>query len=257
MRELWRARELVLSLAERDLRARYKQAVLGFAWAVITPLLLTVVFTFVFGRIARVDTGDVPYPLYAYLGLLTWTFFSTSISTGAASLVSNVTLLNKVYCPREVFPISAVGVALVDMAVSAVMLGLLLVLFTFAPAATSVWMLVLVPIGIAFTLGVSLLVSIVVVYLRDVRHALPIVLQLCLFATPVAYGLDFIPESWRLPYVIVNPLGAVIDGSRRAVLFGESPDTTLTLGAAGSAVFVLLVGYTFFKRLETGIADVA
>jgi ABC-type polysaccharide/polyol phosphate export permease len=257
MRELWRARELVRSLAERDLRARYKQAVLGFAWAVITPLLLTVVFTFVFGRVARIETGGVPYPLFAYLGLLTWTFFSSSLSQGASSLVANVTLLNKVYCPREVFPLGSVAVALVDMAVSAVVLGVMFVLFGFAPQPASVWLLVLIPIAIAFSIGSALALSVIVVYLRDLRHALPILLQLGLFATPVAYGMEFIPEAWRLPYVAVNPLAAVIDGSRRAVLLNQAPATSLTLTAAASCCFILIIGYVVFKRLETGIADVA
>jgi ABC-2 type transport system permease protein/lipopolysaccharide transport system permease protein len=256
-RELWRARELVRSLAERDLRARYKQAVLGLAWAVITPLVLMVVFTVVFTRIAQVDTGGVPYPLFSYLGLLPWAFFMTSVSQGANSLISNVNLLNKVYCPREVFPIATVIVAGVDMLVST---GVLLVLFavnSFMPHPTSVFVPILLLIQVAFTLGVTMVLSAVVVYLRDVRHALPILLQMGLFATPVAYALTAVPEQWQVPYVIVNPLGAVIDGYRRAVLMGTPPDATLTAAAGASAFVVLMLGFLLFKKLETGIADVA
>lgn len=257
MRELWRARELVRSLAERDLRARYKQAILGFAWAVINPLVLMVVFTIVFTRVAKVDTGDIPYPLFSYLGLLPWTFFMTSVSQGATSLVSNVNLLNKVYCPREVFPIATVIVAAIDMLVST---GVLVVLFgvhTFMPHPTSVYVPLLLAIQLAFTLGVTLVLSAIVVYLRDVRHALPILLQMGLFATPVAYGLNVVPEQWRVAYVVANPLGAVIDGYRRSVLEGSPPDATLTAAAGASAFVVLAIGYIWFKKLETGIADVA
>ena len=255
--ELWRARELVRTLAERDLKARYKQAVLGFAWAVITPVLLMVVFTVVFTRVTTVDTGGVPYPLFSYLGLLPWSFFMASVSLGATSLVSNVNLLNKVYCPREVFPVATVCVAGVDMVVSTGVLVVLFVVFSTPPAATSVFVPVLLVIQVAFTLAVTLTLAAVVVYLRDVRHALPMLLQLGLFATPVAYSLAAIPEQWQVAYVAVNPLGAVIDGYRRAVLLGEPPDATLTVTAGTSAMLMLAAGYLLFKRLEPGIADVA
>jgi ABC-2 type transport system permease protein/lipopolysaccharide transport system permease protein len=257
LRELWHARELVRTLAERDLKARYKQAVLGFAWALITPVLLMLVFTVVFTQVAEVDTDGVPYPLFSYLGLLPWSFFSVSVAAGASSLISNVSLLNKVYCPREVFPISNVIVALTDMVIASGVLVLLFAVYGVAPAPTSVFVPLLLLIQIAFTVGVVLTLSVVVVYLRDVRHALPILLQMGLFATPVAYSMALIPEEWRVPYVAVNPLAGVIDGYRRAVLEGVPPDAVLTLVAGTSATVALLLGYTVFKRLEGGIADVA
>ncbi|NYI07459.1 ABC transporter permease [Allostreptomyces psammosilenae] len=256
-RELWGARELVRALAERDLRARYKQAVLGVGWAVMTPLLLMTVFTLVFSRVARVDTDGVPYPLFAYLGLISWTFFMTSVNQGAMSLATNLSLLNKVYCPREVFPIATLLVAGVDMLISLGVLALLFAVLTTAPAVTSLWAPLLLLIQIAFTLGVALILSVLVVYLRDVRHLLPVVMQIGLFATPVAYRLDSVPEAWRLPYVAVNPLGGVIDGYRSAVLYGHAPDAALTTTAAAGALTVLVLGYLLFKKLETGIADVA
>jgi ABC-2 type transport system permease protein/lipopolysaccharide transport system permease protein len=254
---LWRSREIVRSLAERDLRARYKQAVLGFAWAIITPVLLMVVFTFVFRRGVAVDTGDVPYPLFSYLGLLPWTFFSTSVSQGVIALVSNMTLLNKVYCPREVFPIAKVTVAGIDMLIATAVLLVLFPVTGFMPRATSVWVPVLLAIQLLFTLGIAIVISALSVYLRDLRHAVPILLQLGLFATPVAYGLDFIPEQLRTAYVAVNPLGAVIDGYRATVLHGNAPDAWLTSVAAVSSLTIFLLGYYAFKRMETGLADVA
>jgi ABC-2 type transport system permease protein/lipopolysaccharide transport system permease protein len=257
-RELWRARELLRTLAERELRARYKQAVLGFGWAVITPVVLMIVLTLVFPRMANIDTHGAPYPLFAYLGLLPWAFFSASVLQGGMSLVNNAVLLNKVYCPREVFPIANVVVAGIDMAISTVILVVLFLLPPgFAPKATSVWVPVLLVIQVTFTLAVTMLTSVILVYFRDLRHALPIVLQLGLFATPVAYGIEVIPESIRTVYCMLNPLAPVIDGYRRTVLWGLPPSWELLGPAAAATAVLLVVAYIVFKRLETGLADVA
>jgi ABC-type polysaccharide/polyol phosphate export permease len=257
LRGAWKARELVVTLAERDLRARYKQTVLGVGWAIVTPLTLMVVFSLVFRRVARVDTGEVPYELFTYLGLIPWTFFSAAVSHGGQSLISNAALLNKVYCPREVFPVSAVAVAGVDSAVAIGVLAFLFPLTGFVPRATSYWIPLLLLVQLAFTLGITLTVSAVLVYFRDLRHALPILLQVGLFATPVAYGMDAIPASIRVAYSVVNPLGPVIDGYRRAVLFGAPPDWGLVIAAAVSTSAMLFAGYALFRRLETSFADVA
>ncbi len=255
--EVWSARELVRTLAEREIRARYKQALLGFSWAVITPFVLMVVFTVFVRRVADVDTGNVPYPLYAYLGLLPWTFFSTSLSAGGQSLVTNSSLLNKIYCPREVFPLASVIVAGIDTIVSTAILGVLFVVFTFAPKLTSLWVPLLLLIQIGFTIAVTLIISGVLVYLRDLRQALPLFLQFGLFATPVAWGIDVVPAVLQVPYSIVNPLAPVIDGYRRTILYGQSPQWDLLLPALASTTVLLCVGYVVFKRLETGFADAA
>jgi ABC-type polysaccharide/polyol phosphate export permease len=256
--EVWRRRELVRSLAERELRARYKQAILGFAWAVITPLLLMLVFTLVFPRVAKVTTSGAPYPLFAYLGLLPWAFFSTSVSSGGQSILTNMTLLNKVYCPREVFPIASVGVAGTDSAVAVVVLCVLFVVTGFVPHPDAVWIPALLLVQVGFTLGITMVMSAVIVYLRDLRHALPIILQLGLFATPVALSLDdLVPARWQPLYVAINPLAAVIEGYRNTILLGVPPRGDLLLVAAISTLVVLVGGYALFKRLETGFADVA
>ncbi|WP_405016446.1 ABC transporter permease [Kitasatospora sp. NBC_00070] len=256
-RELLGARELVRALAERDLRARYKQAVLGFAWAVLTPLALCAIFTLVFQRAVKIDTGGVAYPLFAYVGLIVWQFFSNTMNQGALSLANNLSLLNKVYCPREVFPLATMLVASVDMLIGVGVLGLLFLAFWTPPAITFLWVLPLLLIQIAFTYGVALVLSVAVVYLRDVRHLLPIITQMGVFATPVAYPLSQIPQGLQELYVGINPLGAVIEGYRRALLYGQTPDLTLTGIAAASSVVFLVGGYLLFKKLETGIADVA
>jgi ABC-type polysaccharide/polyol phosphate export permease len=258
LRELWRARELVFSLAERDLRARYKQAVLGFSWAVVTPLLLMVAFSLVFPRVAKVDTGGVPYPLFSYLGLVPWAFFSASVSQGGTNIVNNAGLLNKVYCPREVFPMASVAVAAVDGLIATLVLGVLFVVFSFVPHAEAYWVPVLLAVQVTFTLGVTMALSAIMVYVRDIRHLLPIALQLGLFATPVAFSLDqLVPAGLQPVYVALNPLGGVIDGYRQTVLNGQQPDMQLLCIAAISATVMFLAAYALFKRLETGFADVA
>jgi ABC-2 type transport system permease protein/lipopolysaccharide transport system permease protein len=257
MQELWRSRELLWTLAERDLRVRYKQAVLGAAWAVITPLALMLVFSLFLQRVARFDTEGMPYPLFSYLGLLPWAFFSSSVSSGGSSLVSNNSLLNKVYCPREVFPLAAIIVAGVDTLVSGIVLALLFIVTGTAPRATSFWVLPLFTIQLVFTVGIALFVSAALVYVRDLRQAIPIALQLGLFATPVAYGIDVIPARYHVLYSTLNPLAPVIDGYRRAVLFGQAPSWDLVLPGAATAVVVLVAGYATFKKLETWFADVA
>jgi ABC-type polysaccharide/polyol phosphate export permease len=257
LHELWRARQLVRTLAERDFRVRYKQTFLGVAWAVLTPLTLMVVFTVFFQRVAKVDTGGAPYALFSYLGLLPWTFFSSCVSQGGPTLLTNNQLLNKVYCPREVFPLSSIAVNAIDSSMAVAVLGLLFVLTGYAPKATSVWVPVLLVVQVAFTLGVTLVISAWLVFFRDLRHVLPIALQLGLFATPVAYGMDVIPSNLQVPYSMVNPLAPVIDSYRRTVLLGLPPDWHLVLPGAAAALVLLAVGYVMFKRLEPGFADYA
>jgi ABC-2 type transport system permease protein/lipopolysaccharide transport system permease protein len=257
IRELWRARELLRTLAERDLRARYKQTYLGAAWALITPVALMIVFTLVFHRIADVDTNGVPYPLFAYIALVPWGFFASSVSSGGTSLTSNNSLLNKVYCPREVFPLYTMVVAAADMIVASSVLLLLFAIYTFAPKPTTVFVPLLFSIELAFTVGVSFLFSSTLVYLRDLRQLVPFFLQLFLFATPVAYSMEFVPSNLRVAYSVVNPLAPVMDGYRRVVLYGHPPQWGLVLPAAASALVTLAVGYIVFKHLETHFADYA
>lgn len=255
--ELWSRRELVVVLAERELRARYKQTRVGFAWALVTPFLMMVVFTVFFKRVADVQTFGVPYPLYSYVGLLSWTFFSGALAKGAVSITQNLTLLNKVYCPREVFPISSIATAGVDTVIATSILGVLFVIYRFMPHLESFWVPVLMLIQLAFTAGLTMALAAVIVYVRDIRQVLPMILQLGLFATPVGYGLEVIPREWWPLYSALNPLAPIIDGYRRTVFFGEQPRLDLVAIATASSLIVLVGGYVLFKRLETGFADVA
>jgi ABC-type polysaccharide/polyol phosphate export permease len=258
IRELWLSRTLIRTLAERDFRVRYKQATLGFAWAIFAPLALMVLFNVLFQRIARVDTGGVPYPLFSYLGILPWSFFSTSLSSGGMSIVTNKALLNKVYCPREVFPLASVSVAGADTLISGLLVLVLFVRYGFVPGHHVVWVPLILLIWTLFTIGSVLIISAVLVYARDLRHALPILLQLGLFATPVAYKMDeFIPVSLQPFYAVLNPLAPVIEALRSTVLYGKSPELGLLSIAAVSSLALFFGGYAAFKRMETRFADVA
>ena len=259
LRDVWRYRELIRSLAERDYRSRYKQALLGITWSVLTPVLMMVVFTVVFTRFQHINTGGAPYVLFSYLGVLPWTFFSNSISGGGQSIVSNMALVNKVSCPREVFPLGTIVVAAIDTLIASVVLLFLFAVTGVAPKPQTLYAPVLLLVLLVFTVGLTLLVSSVLVYLRDLRLVLPLLLQLGLFLTPVAYGMNvLIHTRWKLVlYSFLNPVAPVIDGLRRTVLDGLAPDWELLGAGAAGALLAFVVGYIVFKRLEVGIADIA
>ena len=257
LKELWRSREFVRALFQRQLRARYKQAFLGFAWAIIPPLVFMVVLSLFVGKAVKIPTAGLPYPLFSYVALVPWTFFAAAVSGGAISIVTSLDILNKMYVPREVFPISMILSTSFDALISLVGLGILFGVYSSAPKVTSVWVPVLVLVQLVFTVAVVLIVSSVVVYLRDLRHAVPLITQIGLFATPVLYGMDRVPSSWHLAYSVLNPLAPVIDGYRRTVLLGQPPEWRLLLPAAAMSIGLLIVGFRTFKRLEVGFADIA
>jgi ABC-type polysaccharide/polyol phosphate export permease len=259
LRELWAYRELTFTLAERDLRIRYKQAVLGIAWAVITPVFMMLAFTLIFQKFAKINTNGAPYALFSYMGLLPWTFFSSSLGTGGLSLVANQPLLNKLYCPREVFPIAGIADAMVDALIATLVLAVLFPIVGFAPKVQIFYLPLLMLVLVMFTLGVTLALSALTVYMRDLRLVLPLVIQMGLFVTPVVYASSSISksESFLVVFSVLNPLVPVIDDLRRTVLNGQAPQW-LPLAAGGvSSLVVLLAGFALFKRLETGMADIA
>lgn len=255
-RALVAAREMVSTLAERELRIRYKQAILGIAWALLQPLTLVVTFTFFLGRVARFDIGDVDYALFALCGLIPWTFFASAVGQGGVSLLQNLQLVNKINCPREVFPLAMVGVAAVDTATSMVAVVVLFAAKTTVPHLLVVpWAPVLIAIEVLFTAGVALLVSSLVVHVRDLRHVVPVVLQMGIVVSPVMWPYDQLGETLRYVYAALNPLGPVIDAWRRTALLGVHPEYgTLAVGGIAACI-VFLVGFRVFKRLEGSFAD--
>lgn len=255
--ELSKSRGVIFSLAMRDLRASYSQEILGFAWALIGPIMLMVVLTFLKGvSNTSINTKGVSYPLFLYVGLLPWTFFTTSVSSGANSLVNNP-LLNKVYAPREVFVLAQIIEACVSTGAAAVALIGLFVIYGTLPSATSYWAILMVVILVEFTVGVALFAASLTVYIRDLRHALPQALQLGFFLTPIFWGLGDLSRGWQIVVCAVNPNAAVIDGLRRSVLWDQAPDAMLTAIAIVVSTIWLIGSYILFKRLETGFADVS
>jgi ABC-2 type transport system permease protein/lipopolysaccharide transport system permease protein len=258
MKELWASRELVRTLTERNLKSRYKQTVLGFGWALVNPLALMVVFTVFLQRVTHIATSGIPYAIFSYVGLLPWTFFSGALSSSGSVLIANNSLLNKVYCPREVFPVSTITASAVDTGCAAIALIVLFFVKGYAPRAQSYWVPLITLILVMFTLGACLLVSALTVYARDLRAGLSIVTQLGLFATPVAYSFyEMIPPHLRPYYAAINPLGPVIQSYRDTVLLGQNPHWFLLgIAAVASSIWVV-VGFVVFKKMEIGFADVA
>jgi ABC-2 type transport system permease protein/lipopolysaccharide transport system permease protein len=255
--ELWQSRELARTLVERDLRVRYKQTVLGFGWSVVGPVSFMLVFSLFFSRAGHINTGGVPYPLFSYVALVPWSFFSEAVTVGSISLITNVTLLNKIYCPREVFPIAATVASAFDALVSTSVLLVLFAIYRFPPKLTTLWVPLLIVVLVICTLGITLFAASVLIYLRDVRYVVPLAVQVGMFVTPVAYALSVIPAHLQPLYAIVNPLGPIIEDFRRTVLNGYAPQWGLLGLATLASVAWLFGGYAVFKRLEIGFADIA
>jgi lipopolysaccharide transport system permease protein len=253
--ESWRYRELVYFFAWRDIKVRYKQAALGAAWAVLQPLLGMIVFTVFFGGLARIPGDGVPYPLFAYLGLVLWTYFANVISQGGQSLISNSTLITKVYFPRIALPASSALGGLFDAAVGLSFVVVLMAWYQVLPG----WSLILAPIFLValvlLTVGVSLLLAAVNVWYRDVKHTLPLLIQLWLFASPVIYPFDYVPERYR-PLMALNPLAGLVEGFRDCLLPDRWPDPGLTVFSLAATAVVFVLGVTVFRRAERSFADV-
>ncbi|MGH9056281.1 MAG: ABC transporter permease [Acidimicrobiales bacterium] len=257
MSELWLARGLTRSLVERDLRVRYKRTFLGFGWAVLGPVVFMLVFTLFFQRAGHFATGGVPYPLFSYTALVPWTFFAEAVTVGSVSLMTNLPLLNKVYCPREIFPIAATITAAFDTAIATGVLIVLFAAYQYPPRLETLWVPLLIAVEVAFTLGFTLFCSSSLIYLRDLRYVVPMVVQVGMFASPVAYAITVIPAGLRPLYAVIDPIGPVLECFRRTVLHGLAPDWGLLGLAAVASAAWLAGGYALFKRLEIGFADIA
>ena len=254
--DLWHYRELFAILAWRDVAVRYKQTVVGISWAIVRPLLSMVVFTIIFGRLAKLPSeGDLPYPIMVLGGMLPWTLFSSVLSESSASLVNNSRLVSKVYFPRMIVPAAAGIVALVDFAVSLLILAALMALYQFAPS----WQMLLLPLltifAILASLGPALLISALNVKYRDFRFVIPFFVQLGLYVSPVGFSSSVVPERWRLLYNL-NPMVGVIDGFRWCVNGGASPLywPGLLLGSLVVAT-LLVIGVVYFRATERSFAD--
>jgi len=252
---LWYYRELIYTLFIREIKIRYKQTVLGVAWAVAQPTSLTILFSIIFGKFARIPTEGIPYPIFAYSALLPWTFFATAISFAIPSLVRERHLIMKVYFPREIVPLASVLAAGVDFSVAAIVFIIMILFYRVSITAYILWVFPLLIIQILFTLGISLFFCSINARYRDVRYAIPLLVQLWMFATPIFYPISVIPNRYRMIYML-NPMAGIIDGYRRVIIRGIRPELRYMLLSSVVSIVIFLLAYRYFKRSESEFMDV-
>ena len=254
-RDLWRYRELFYFLAWRDILVRYKQTVIGVAWAVIRPVLTMVVLTIVFGRLAKMDSGGIPYPILVFCGMLPWQFFANAFSESGNSLVTNSSMISKVYFPRLVVPFSSVITSLVDFMISFLLMAILMVWYGYVPGSAVFLLPFFVLLAFATAFGTGLWISALMVRYRDFRFIVPFVVQFGLYLSPVGFSSNVVPEKWRLLYSL-NPMVGVIDGFRWSIL-GERNIYWPGLGVSVLIVAgVIASGIWYFRKTEETFADV-
>lgn len=266
-KELYEYRELIAVLAWKNISVRYKQAYLGLTWAVLKPVLMMLIFTLVKSFVG-IDSGDIPYPILTFAALLPWIFFQESASEGVNSVVGNSALVRKIYFPREIFPLTAMVSKLVELAISFVILAGLMLWYQMAPTVYVLWVPLIILYAVITALTVALFGAAVNVYYRDVRAALPVIISLLMYASPVIYPLSLVKETLLVEkaagniseflYVVytLNPLAGIIDAFQSTMLRGESPDIAAMLPGIFTVAIFLPLSYAFFKRAETYFADV-
>jgi lipopolysaccharide transport system permease protein len=254
-KEIWRYKDLLYFLTLRGIKARYAQSILGVSWAIIQPLFSTIVFTLVFGGLAKVDSDGMPYFLFSYLALWPWNYFSGTLTESANSLIQNANMITKVYFPRMVLPLSAILSKLLDFLIAFVVVIVLLIYFQVTPG----WGLLILPVLILqllmTSLGIGMFLSALAVKYRDVKHALSFIVQLLLYAAPVVYSTNAVPEKY-IPFYILNPMVGVIEGFRAAFLNRPIPWEWIWPGSILSVIFFVF-GMMYFRRMERIFADVA
>jgi lipopolysaccharide transport system permease protein len=252
--DLWRHRDLLYFLTWRDIKVRYKQTVLGVLWAVLQPFIKMVVFSVIFGRLARIDTGDTPYAIFVFAGLLPWQFFAESLDRSSRSVVESANIVTKVYFPRLVIPVASVGGCLVDFAISFAIMVALMVHFDVAVTVNLLMVPVLVVLTIVASLGTGVLVSALNVAYRDFRYVVPFLVQTWMFLTPVIYPVSLLPGRWKW-VMALNPMAGIVGGYRSAVL-GQPWDWGM-LGAGSAVALALFVfGTAYFRNIERQFADI-
>ena len=253
--ELWRYRELVYFFVWRDIKVRYKQTALGASWAIVQPLVTMVVFSLFFGRLVKVPSDGIPYPVFSYAALVPWMFFANGLAQGSNSLVGNANLLTKVYFPRLALPISALATSGVDFVLSFLGLAALMLYFGITPSPRLFLLPAFTLLALVNLLGVSLWLAVVNVEYRDVRQLVPFLTQLWMFATPIVYPSSVIPEKWRLIYGI-NPMVGVVEGFRWALLGVDTAPGAMVAVSSLVALGVLVTGIYYFRHMERTFADV-
>jgi lipopolysaccharide transport system permease protein len=255
LKAIWHYRELLYFLIWRDVKVRYKQTAIGAGWAIFQPLMTMLIFTVVFGNFAKIPSDDLPYPIFAYSALLPWTYFAQAIGRSGVSLVGNANLISKVYFPRLIIPLSAAVAPLVDFAIAFVILLAMMAWFGLAPTWGVLALPLFLLLALATALSVGLWLSALDVRYRDVGHTIPFVVQIWMYASPVAYPVSLVPERWRLLYSL-NPMAGVIEGFRWALLEKGNPDFGVMTASAVVVMALLLGGIVYFRQMERTFADV-
>lgn len=255
LRDLWEYRELVYFLAWRDISVRYKQTVLGAAWAIIQPFFTMIVFSLFFGRLAQVPSDGVPYPIFSYTALLPWQYFATAMANSSNSLVGSANLLSKVYFPRLVIPLASIVPAVIDFLIAFVVLLAMMLFYGITPTWNVIWLPLFLLLALITALGVGLWLSALNVEYRDVRYTIPFITQFWMFASPVVYSSSMVPEAWRWLYAL-NPMVGVIEGFRWALLATETAPGPMVAVSTLAALGLLVSGAFYFKRMEKTFADV-
>ncbi len=255
LQELWEYRELLYFLIWKDIKVRYKQTILGGTWAIIQPFFTMVVFSLFFGKLAKVPSDGLPYPLFSYAALVPWNFFANGLQQASNTLVGNSNLITKVYFPRMAMPIASVLSGLVDFILAFIVLIGMIFYFGLAPTGNIVWLPLFLMLSFITALGVSLWLSALYVQFHDVRHIIPFLTQLWLFATPIAYPSSLLAEPWRTLYGI-NPMTGVVEGFRWALLGTKTAPGPIILVSGVVAMGLLLSGAFYFRRMEKTFADV-
>jgi lipopolysaccharide transport system permease protein len=254
--ELWRYRELMYFFVWRDLKVRYKQTILGVLWAILQPIMTMVVMSIIFGRVAKIPTNDIPYPIFAYSALLPWLYFSGGMSRAAGSMVGSAGLITKVYFPRLIVPVSGVIGGLPDLLLSFIVLIGLMIYYSMYPTIHVIWLLpLLIVLATITALGVGLWLAAVNVRYRDVRYIVPFLTQFWMYLTPVIYPADLLSKKWQILYGL-NPMVGVVEGFRWALLNQGSPPGPLVALSAVMSLLLFITGAMFFRRMERTFADV-
>jgi ABC-type polysaccharide/polyol phosphate export permease len=254
---IWASRGMIEALTQRVVRTRYKHSLLGPLWVFVSPLAYLLLFTTLFRRIALVNTEGVPYALFVLTAIVPWQFFAAGVGSGSSSIISNLPLIRKFRVPSEVYPISAIGVALADMLIISALLPIFFVAFGRVPGLTVLWIPLLIMIEVIVIAAPVMLLSALMPWARDLQQAIPLALQIGVLSTPIAYSIDILSPTGQIAMSILNPAAPVIDGIRRVLVYDKTPQFDLIGIGLLSAVILLTIGWYVFRRLERGFADVA
>ncbi len=255
LRELWEYRELLFFFVWRDIKVRYRQTVMGALWAIIQPFFTMVIFSLFFGRLAKVPSDGLPYPIFSYAALVPWTFFATALTQASNSLVLSANMVKKIYFPRLTLPIATVLAGVVDFVLAFMVLLGMMLFYGLLPTINVLWLPFFLLLALITSLGVSLWLSAMNVQFRDVQYTVPFLTQAWLFVTPIAYPSSLLPEPWRTLYGL-NPMAGVVEGFRWALLGTDTAPGLMTLVSAVVALTLFISGAFYFRRMEQGFADV-